>query len=154
MTTTPATDRTRELLARARAAEDERDQLARQVTSMQLKINRLQSGEPDHEANALLTRQLQAAHTERDTAQAELAAAREELALLTRQLKRAALVEPDPDAQRERDRGAAAVTALREANVVLARERERLLAANEALTAQVDVLQQCNATLARGEGAA
>lgn len=125
------TDRMLDLIARARAAEDERDQLARQVTSLQLKINRLQSGEPDHEANTLLTRQVET---------------------LTRQLKRAALVEPDPDAQRERDRGAAAVAALREANLVLTRDCERLQAANEALRAQVDVLQAANRTLARGEG--
>lgn len=137
MTTTPATDRTRELLARARAAEDERDALARQVTSMQLKINRLQSGDRDE-----AMQQLQSALSVRD---AQLQAAQDANALLTRQvadlqrqLKRASLVEPDPDAQRERDRGAAAITALREAN--------------EALRAQVDVLQRANKTLASGEG--
>lgn len=129
MTATPTTDRTRELLTRARAAEDERDALARQVTSLQLKINRLQAGEPS-ETEVVLTRQVET---------------------LTRQLKRAALTEPDADARRERDRGAAAVTALREANVVLTRERERLQAANEALKAQVDVLQRANRTLANQE---
>lgn len=107
------TDRMLDLIARARAAEDERDQLARQVTNMQLRINRLQSGESDNEASALLTRQLQ-------RARADLAAAQETIAALQRQLGAAqrllAAVATD-DAELERLQGA--VEALTEQNRVL-----------------------------------
>lgn len=152
MTTTTKphpTDQIPQLIARARAAEDERDALARKVVDLAKRLNR---GEPDPaqtEASALLTRQLHTAQAERDTAQAELAAAREELALLTRQLKRASLADADP---RQLERAQAAITALRDANVLLTHERERLCAANEALTEQVRVLRLANRTLARGGG--
>lgn len=62
-------------------------------------------------------------------------------------------ISPREDADTLIARARAAITALREANLVLTRERERLQAANEALRAQVDVLQRANKTLARGEGA-
>lgn len=168
MTTTPATDRTRELLARARAAEDERDEAKRQRDALQRKLDRREPSENDRAANALLTRQLQA----------ELAAAREELGMLTRQLKRTALVEPDPEIARLREANALLTRAnpqigpLREQVAQLQRELQtarktmaalsaaedpetvRLRAANEALTEQVRVLQQCNATLANQERSA
>lgn len=60
-------------------------------------------------------------------------------------------IPPREDADTIIARARAAITALREANVVLTRERERLQAANEALTEQVRVLQRANKTLARGE---
>lgn len=124
---TITTDRTLDLIARARAAEDERDALARQVTNMQLRINRLQSGESDNEASALPTRQLQ-------RARADLAAARETIAALQRQLgaaQRLLAAAADDDAEVTRLRGAV-----------------------EALTEQCRVLRLANRTLAGGGGVA
>lgn len=121
------TDRTLDLIARARAAEDERDALARQVTNMQLRINRLQSGESDNEASALPTRQLQ-------RARADLAAARETIAALQRQLSAAQRL--------------LAAVATDDA------ELERLQGAVEALTEQCRVLRLANRTLAGGGGVA
>lgn len=118
MTTTPTTkphplDQIPQLIARARAAEDERDALARKVVELAKRLNREEPDASADDASALLTRQLQ-------RTRAELAAARETIAAQHNQLAAAqrllAAVATD-DAELERLQGA--VEALTEQNRVL-----------------------------------
>lgn len=132
MTTTPTIkphplDQIPQLIARARAAEDERDALARKIVELAKRLNREAPDATEDEASALPTRQLQ-------RARADLAAARETIAALQRQLgaaQRLLAAAADDDAEVTRLRGAV-----------------------EALTEQCRVLRLANRTLAGGGGVA
>ena len=132
MTTTPTIkphplDQIPQLIARARAAEDERDALARKVVELATRLNREGAAPAEADASALLTRQLQ-------RARADLAAARETIAAQSNQLaaaQRLLAAVADDDAEVTRLRGAV-----------------------EALTEQCRVLRLANRTLAGGGGVA
>lgn len=120
-------DQIPQLIARARAAEDERDALARKVVELAKRLNREAPDASADDASALLTRQLQ-------RMRAELAAARETIAAQHNQLaaaQRLLAVAADDDAEVTRLRGAV-----------------------EALTEQCRVLTAANRTLAGGGGVA